>query len=91
MAVPNSQGERAVSADDVFPSLGFWRERTGDIKLAPSELEHGPVTEDETEVEQGLGTDSIVVIAVLRALDAAGRGAALVGRWSAWSPVIVSI
>jgi hypothetical protein len=73
MLFENSDGQRGVSTQDIFISLWLGRQQAADIVLAPGEINHRSVTEDQTECKQGLRRDSIVVIPLLRTLDTTGR------------------
>ena len=72
VTVKDPQGERGVSDHHVFPSLRLRREHPGDIVFTSREIDHGPLAQDETEREQSLRTDAIVVIPIACAFNAAG-------------------
>ena len=55
MLVDDPDGHRGVFAQDVFISLWLGRNQTPDILLAPGEIDHRSVAEDQTECEQSPG------------------------------------
>jgi hypothetical protein len=73
MLFEDPDGQRGVSTQDIFISLWLGGQHAAHIIFAPGELDHRPITEDQTEGKQGLRSDSIVVIPLLRALGATGR------------------
>jgi len=73
MLFEDPNGQRGISTQDIFISLWLRRQHAAHIIFAPREIDHRSITEDQTETKQGLRSDSIVVIPLLRALGATGR------------------
>ena len=72
MTVEDAHGEGSLSSQDIFPSLRVSREQPGDIILESRDIEHGSIAKNETEREKGLWSGAIMIISLIRTLDAAG-------------------
>ena len=72
MTVEDTHGEGSIGSQDIFPCLRVGREQPGDIILAPRDIEHGSIAKNETEREKGLWRGAIMIIPLIRTLDAAG-------------------
>lgn len=73
VSIEQPQGERRVATHDVLLAVAFRRQYMADIVYSPGEVVHRPVAEDETEREQCLRRQAIVVVPFLSSLDAPGR------------------
>ena len=72
MTVEDAHSEGSIRSQDIFPCLRVGGEQPGDIILAPRDIKHGAIAKNETEREQGLGSGAIMIIPLIRTLDAAG-------------------
>jgi hypothetical protein len=71
MTVEDAHREGSIRSQDIFLCLRPQR-AARDIILAPCDIEHGAIAKNETEREQGLRTGAIMIIRLIRTLDAAG-------------------
>lgn len=76
VAAVNSKGESHLQAVNEFPSSRFAAAKAGYIIGAVCYVKHGPVAQDETEREEPLLGDSVVIVSFPNLIDISGCGIA---------------